>query len=630
MTRVLLAKEWRGMRSFAWLLAALSAVSLADIATGTLYALHRKHTLFEDHHWATEAMLVLLLAFTLGASLLARELEDGTLAFLDGLPLRRRDVFLSKLVVAGACLSLFAVVEPVAGWLLHATLRHSVAEPVPAATLAALVLRYAVLVAAGLGLGLLCGFVRNLAWALFAMACAAVMLLRSAWPRAAAAIDPTGLVADGWSTQGFGGETAWTVLGLTLTCLALAYGLFAHAGGVTMARLARLGERRGVVPAMYVGAIILVCVGAYEGRDAPGPGAGDSGLASAGQAASTGAPAARKVVTAHYVFNVPAGLAVEDSDLKAADGAFDKALKALVLTLRGAGPIDVDLAGSVENTDGVAAQDRIRLNVHPGWENTLVHETVHVIAATVAGPQHRTELQRMRVFNEGLARWAEPERRSSAQQRREDDLAVATAFRRRQLGQDNLLDADALARDLDWELVYPLGARLVDVLVARYGNNAPVLLLAALNQSAFPRDLKGYALYRSAFQLAGFDINLVLNDYALDLRRLDSQYAQAIDALPRPRGLLVREGGRTGIAVQLDRPAGSAARFHVRFRSRDDSAMQEIVVVRQLDKRAGRAVAWAPPAQVVNDKVCYQIGVSTGAAVTYEPWSCLPLRVAAP
>jgi hypothetical protein len=71
----------------------------------------------------------------------------------------------------------------------------------------------------------------------------------------------------------------------------------------------------------------------------------------------------------------------------------------------------------------------------------------------LAGVAHREDLYRMRVFDEGLARWAEPERRASAQQRSAKDLAVATVFRRRQLGQDNLFDADALARDLDWELV---------------------------------------------------------------------------------------------------------------------------------------------------------------------------------
>jgi len=635
MKRVLIAKEWMGMRSFAWLLAALAVVSLADIATGTLYALHRHHTLSEGHHWAVEGMLVLLLAFTLGAGLLARELEDGTLAFLDGLPLRRRDVFLAKLAVAGGCLSLFAFVEPVAGWLLHLALRHSVDEPVTAATLGALALRNVVLVGMGLGLGLLCGFVRNLAWALFAMACALVMVLRSTWPRAAAAIDPTGLVADGWATQGFGGETAWTVLGLALACLVLAYGLFAHAGGTAMARLARFAERRGVVPAAYAGAIVLLCIAAYLGRDAQGPDTDGPGAASgpATVAAGTSAPAARrgarKVVSAHYVFNVPAGLAVEDRDLKAADRAFDNALKALSLTVRGMEPIDVDLAGSIENTDGLAGHNRIRVNVHPGWENTLVHETVHVIADFIAGGAHRAELDRLRVFNEGLARWAEPERRASPQWRAAEDMAVATVFRRHQLDQDNLLDGDALARDLDWELAYPLGAKLVDALVARYGNDAPVRVLAALNQSAFPRDLNGYELYRSAFQLAGFDLTLVLNDYALGLRRLDAAYGPAIDALPRPRGLLVRDAGRAGIAVQLDRAAASDERFRVRFRPRDDGDVHDIVVVRQFGRRDGHPVAWAPPAQVANDKVCYQIGVATGFAVMYEPWSCLPLRVAA-
>jgi hypothetical protein len=625
MKRVLIAKEWVGMRSFAWLLAALSVISLADIATGTLYALHRHHTLYEGHHWAVEAMPVLLLAFAHGAGLLARELEDGTLAFLDGLPLRRRDVFLAKLAVAGGCLSLFAIVEPVAGWLLHLALRHSVDEPVTAATLGALVLRNVVLVGMGLGLGLLCGFVRNLAWALFAMMCALVTVLRSAWPGAAAAIDPTALVADGWATRGFDGQAAWTVLGLALACLALAYGLFAHAGGASMARLARFAERRGVVPIAYAGAVALLCIAAYVGRDTPGPDTNGADLAS-GPATQRGA---RKVVSAHYVFNVPAGMAVEDHDLQAADRAYDGALKALSLSVRGMAPIDVDLAGSVENTDGLAGHNRIRINVHPGWENTLVHETVHVLADTIAGGAHRAELGRLRVFNEGLARWAEPQRRGSVQGRAAEDLAAATVFRRRQLGQDNLLDGDRLARDLDWELAYPLGAKLIDALVARYGSDAPVRVLAALSQSAFPRDLNGYELYRSAFQLAGFDLNLVLNDYASELRRLDAEYGLVIDALPRPRGLLVRDDVRVGIAVQLDRLAAGDGQFRVRFRPRDDSDKHELVTVQRLERRNGRLVAWVPPAQVANDKVCYQIGVATGFAVMYEPWSCLPLRVAA-
>lgn len=633
MKRVLIAKEWIGMRPFVWLLAGLSLVSLADIATGTLYALHRQHTLYEGRHWASDGMLVLLLAFTLGANLIARELEDGTLAFLDGLPLRRRDVFLAKLAVAAGCVSVFALVEPVTGWLLHVALRHSVAETVTVGTLGALALRNVVLVGAGLALGLLCGFVRNLAWALFAMAFAVVVMLRSAWPRVAAAIDPTGLVTDGWATQGFGGEAAWTVLALTLACLALAYALFAYAGGTALARLAGFTARRGVVPAAYACAIVLLAIAAATHRDASkeDTGAGPD-VAAVPTHARTGASARRgahKVVTAHYVFNVPAGMDVTDAELKAADGAFDTATRALVLTVRGMERIDVDLSGSAANTDGLAAHDRIRLNVHPGWENTLVHETVHALADLAVGQAHRQELDRMRVFNEGLARWAEPRRRASAQWRGEEERAVATVFRRRQLNQDNLLDGDALARDFDWELVYPLGARLVEALAARYGDDAPMRVLTAVSGAAFPRDLKGYELYRSAFQLAGFDINLVLNDYALDLRRLDATYGQAIDALPRPRGLLVRDGGRAGIAVQFDRPAGQTPSLRVRFRPRDDSAVHELVVVDRFDVRAGRPIAWAPADQVVDGKVCYQAGVATGYAVMYEPWSCLPLRDAA-
>jgi hypothetical protein len=81
--------------------------------------------------------------------------------------------------------------------------------------------------------------------------------------------------------------------------------------------------------------------------------------------------------------------------------------------------------------------------------------------------------------------------------------------------------------------------------------------------------------------------------------------------------------------VQLDRLAADDGRFRVRFRPRDDSDKHELATVHRLDQRNGRLVAWVPPAQVANDKVCYQIGVATGLAVMYEPWSCLPLRMAA-
>jgi hypothetical protein len=335
-------------------------------------------------------------------------------------------------------------------------------------------------------------------------------------------------------------------------------------------------------------------------------------------------------VTAHYTFNVPAGLDAGDADLIAADTAFDTAREALGATFNGLPRIDVDLSGSIANTDGLARHMRIRANVHPGWENTLVHETVHVLVDLIVGREHRDVLDHMTLFNEGLATWSEPAHRVPAERQLDENLAVATAFRRGQLDQDSLFDTDALARALDWELRYPLGARLIDALVARYGRHAPLRVLTTLNRDTFPRDLDGYELYRTAFQLAGYDLNLVLNDYAIQLRKLEDVLGKAVDDLPRLRGLLVRDGTRVGIAVPLDGTAVRDGEFVVRLRPGDDSDVDQLRTVRRTERRGPYSIAWVPPYQVAGGRVCYQIGLDAGSLAIYEPWSSLPLDAAAP
>lgn len=645
MKRILIAKEWAGMRPFAWLLVVLFAVDLLDLGASNLLDLHRTHTLADPGAWVESAVLIFVLAFAMGSGLLAREVEDGTLEFLDGLPVRRRDVFLAKLAVAGACLFAYAATAPLLGWTLHVLLRDSAVEPVPVAALGWLAARYALLVAAGLALGMLFGFVRYLAWALLAVAGAAVVLLRRSAPRLGSALDPTRLIADGWSTQGLDGDTVWTVAALAAACLALAYLLFARSGGAGMQRLARLAQHRGVALVLCGAALVAVPLAihnasapdsdtggqGHHGDDDPAAGAAVPASASASAPVSTPAPAsagARKFVTAHYTFNIPAGGAVDDADLRAADAAYGIAAAALSIAPPDA-RIDVDLSGSIRHTAGLALHNRVRIALGPDWHDTLVHETVHVMAGWIAGGEHGRGLDRMSLFNEGLAHWAEPAYRRATPRRARERLAVATLFRRRLLDEAALLDNQSLERQVDWRLQYPLGAALVEALVARYGPEAPRRVLATLAEPDFPPALEGYELYRSAFQKAGFDLSLVLNDYALQLGRWSAGFAQAIDAMPRPRGLLVRAPGKVGIAVQLDRPLAQDTHLVVQFRPGMDSRLDDVVVVDRFGQVGGRPVAWLPLAQVAGDRVCYQIDVRDLAYGMAEPWSCLPLRAAA-
>jgi len=643
MKRVLIAKEWAGVRPFVWLLVVMLLLGLLELCVADLQALHRTHTLFADTPWTEDAVLSLLLAFAMGSGLLAREVEDGTLAFLDGLPVRRRDVFLAKLLVAGGCLFAYAVATPVLGLLMVRLLRHSVDDPVAVSALGWLALRYVLLVAAGLGLGLLFGFVRYLAWALLAVFAAAIMLLRSVQPRLGTALDPTQLVTEGWATQGLGGDTVWAIALLSAACLGGAYFLFAGAGGAGMLRLAKLAQNRFVVFVLCAAAVIFLPVAIYltqapedDGDEdevpvATAPAAGATAPEAAhGAAPARGAgPRARKLVTAHYTFNIPAGGKVDEDELKEADDAFAAAAEALAIEPPDAPRIDVDLSGSIRHTAGLASHNRIRLSYDEDWYDTLVHETVHVMAGWIAGGERARGLDRMSLFNEGLAHWAEPSYRDDPGMRKREQLALATLFRRHLLSQDALLDNRTLERQLDWTLQYPLGAELVEVLVKRYGSDAPRRVLASLGRPDFPPELEGYELYRSAFQHAGFDLSLVLNDYALQLGRWSEEFAPVIDAMPRPRGLLVRAPGKVGIAVQLDRPLAKGERLAVQFRPRVDSRLDEVTRVNRLEQLGGRPVAWLPLDQVAGNQVCYQLAVRNRSYGMVEPWSCLPLRVAA-
>lgn len=641
MKRALMSKEWAGMRPFAWLLVVLFLLDLLELGAGDLQTWHRNFTLFSGSRWTESTVMALLLSFAMGSGLLARELEDGTLAFLDGLPVRRSQVFLSKLMVAGGCLFAYAMLSPLLGWALHLWLRHSIDEPIAAASVGWLALRYLLLLAAGLALGLLFGFLRYLAWALLAIGAAAVLMLRSAWPRAGTALDPTQLIADGWATQGWSGDTVWTVALLTLVCLAAAYLLFAGAGGIAMLRLARLAQNRAFMFLLVAAGLVALFIILYQTLGKNGDKGGDEQGGDASVAAGPAAPAtsaraaagpARKVVTGHYTFNIPAGRTVDERELKEADAAFDTAARALSVEIGKAPLIDVDLAGSIRHTAGLAAHNRIRVTLEPGWYNTLVHETVHVIESWLAGGERGRGLDRMSLFNEGLAHWAEPLYRSDADLRRQGELAVATMFRRHLLNQEELLDDRSLQRNIDWRLQYPLGAGLIEALVKRYGDEAPRQVLAALAQPDFPPGLEGYELYRSAFQRAGFDLNLILNDYALQLGRWSEAFAPVIDSMPRPRGILVREAGRVGIAVQLDTPLAQEQRLVVQFRPRADSRIDDVVAVdrlERLDRLGKRPVAWLPLDHVAGNQVCYQVGVRTRLYDMVEPWSCLPLRAAA-
>jgi hypothetical protein len=328
--------------------------------------------------------------------------------------------------------------------------------------------------------------------------------------------------------------------------------------------------------------------------------------------------------TSHYTFSYPAQRAEPVQLLLLhADEVFSNV--AGWLNIDGGPGIDVDLSGSEANTEGTAFFDRIRM--FPGGEaplSVLAHETTHVFAARLAGGKNERELTKMQAFNEGLAHWVEQTLAAKTGVSELDRLQAAIVSHRHIASARQLTDMDALARDVDRNLVYPLGAVVVDALIRRYGADAPKTLLLTLGRPDFPRDLEGYTLWQAAFQLSGFDLTLVFDDYARLLKEWELKSTALIADLPRPRGSLVRSDDFVGVAVRLDAALPAGWRAVVRFRPRGDSPLRDYATRYTKDD-----IAWQSISSIANEQVCFQPGVGTKGIVIYEIWSCLPLGSAA-
>jgi hypothetical protein len=148
-------------------------------------------------------------------------------------------------------------------------------------------------------------------------------------------------------------------------------------------------------------------------------------------------------------------------------------------------------------------------------------------------------------------------------------------------------------------------------------------LLQAFDDPRLPSDLRGLPLWQSTFQLAGFDLAAVVDDFYRSITAYEAQHVDQVAALPRPRVVLVRVGRRVGAMVVLDPTHTEDAAtqdFVMRFRPAPDSDLSDY---RQFPAVARRPV-WPSARSMSGGRVCVQPGVYVGGEVLYEPWTCLP------
>ena len=616
MNAALLRKEFRELLPWGVLGLALGLSTVVELALEQVDLTPLGHTFVALNNF--NVAIYWLIAFAIGTGLAIREHDDRTLYFLDGLPVSRSRVFLVKCAVMSVLVLIGPAIELAALGTLHLLSRGSLDRALHGALLLQAFVLQALLILNGLMLGAALGRLRSLTWLVAGLAATALILLVERVPRAAL-LNPLTLLDWQWTSVGIGvdGETVQAQIAVTAAAALVAWQGFVHAG-----KGRPLSVSGPITGAIVVGATIATAVAALvlvmrpmmQAPPAPGPG---------GSASFEFAPSPpAQTLTRHYRFSYPAHEAESALALAAeADAVFER-----VHALLGVPPgdvIDVDASGSADNTHGTAFLGRLRMRLDTEVLAVLAHETAHVAAQRVAGAERDWLWQAASVLSEGLASWIETRFRERAERTDERLLVLAAMHARRELIVDELANPVLLQTVRDETVKYAAGEALIAALVRLHGEGALPRLLQAFDDPRLPFDLRGLPLWQSTFQLAGFDLAAVVDEFYREVTEYAALHADRIAALPRPRVVLVRSGRLVGAMAVLDPAHAEHPAAHdlvLRFRPAPDSPLTEY---RQLPAVANQPV-WPGGRNMSGSRICVQPGVRVGAEVLYEPWMCLP------
>lgn len=615
----LLRKEFRELRPFVLLGVFLLVLDILEWLTEQL----DMQPLGLNIGDTSEALGVLMffIAFAAGTGLLVREMDDRTLAFLDGLPVSRARIFGTKVVAAAGVLLLYPAGHLLMLVVQHLISRQSLDHAFHGPLLWQAGAMICVVTGTGLAFGLLLGYLRSLCWLMLGLLILALVTVTHFIPPLSV-LNPVNLMS--MRMVGVDWQVPVTPLLTQLVLmgggLLLSLGIFVSGQGGVARRLQQWLSRPGA-SAFLTFATIGVCIAALV----------VFALLSAGDVDRAGGkkPPVAKFAdsplvserTARYSFSYYTQQAEQAQSLMREADRIHAQVAALLGAEDGA-RIDVDLTGSQQNTEGTAFHDRIRMHLGRDPLKVLAHETAHVLAHRLAGGERDREFPKMSALNEGLATWVHNQVAANVAVTDTQRFQAALVSRRHVARPEQLTDMDAFARNSDISLRYPLGAVLVDSLVARHGPDAPKKLLLALANPDFPRSLAGAELWHAAFQAAGFDLAATFNDMSRRMQDWEAEFADRIAALPRPRLSLDYKPGQLGVSLRWNGQMPEGWGAVARIRPREDSPLDQYMTL----GLGGGAVAWISRSRAVAGQLCFQPGVSAGEVSIFETWSCVPVE----
>jgi hypothetical protein len=571
-----------------------------------------------------------ILGFAIGTGLTTREQEDGTLAFLDGLPVGRSTIFFTKCAVMIAIVLLAPVVNALSIVAMHLLSRGSLDHDLHAPILLTVFGVQLLSTCGAVLLGAALGRLRSLTWMVTGALASGLALLVDHYPRARA-LNPSALLDIELDSAGatLDAEAAYVQAALALVAFVVAWQGFVHAGKSRLPALSRRPLIGALISVLTAGTLIA-SLALWTNRDKHDADDEEHESTHAAPKAHFAPSPPAQTATAHYRISYPAHQARAALALAAdADSVFER-----VHELLGAPSgelIDVDASGSMNNTEGTAYFGRIRMQLESNATTVLAHETSHVVAQRLAGKERDWLWRAANLLDEGLATWVERHFEDGVPERGDatDRLLLAALHTRRELNIEELVDPPRLAQIRDDHLKYPAGAAVIAAMVKLHGEAALPRLLHAFGDDNLPTDLHGLTLWQAVFQHAGMDLASVFDEMYREVAEDAAGRAPEIAALPRPRVRLVRDDDAIGAQALLDRERQSPGRHAIvlRFKPERDSGFETF----ESYTRADGQVVWRDDAEIVGAVVCVQAGLKLAPGrVLYEAWTCLPTRDADP
>jgi hypothetical protein len=538
---LLLAKELRALRPIVLFIICYELVGLLATAWTEFPDRLTLETQLTKSPGATDTSASLvLIGLVLCAGLLVRERDDGTLAFLDGLPVTRTRLFCGKLLAALLILGAVVVFEVGVAALLHLLSRDSLEASFPWPLLGTLLGIHAVLVFAFTGVGLAFSFLRRWMFLILALLVWAFILARQFRVPHLDLFDPfvlatPALHAGRWIVPW---PNVAALLGVGLLGLAIAHSGFRALGDGAWTITRRLSGSIAVKIVAVLGTALIplawIGVFAWIGKDAATEVETDWNPAASDPSVTTS--------TRRYTFIHRGSQRTAVKALAArADGIQEKVAD----FFRGQPyHITVDATSRLaRHNAGQAYWRKIKMLLDDGDDAdnaaVLAHETTHVYLDQISGFKLT-----------GVAHAWEP-----------------VTF-------ESLAEDDKFRRQRSADLVYPLGEIFCAAIVQLHGDEALPKIARAFARPTAPKALEHLELWQDTLQSCGYSLEAVLAEFRRQLDALAAEDRAFLDPLIRPKAkveitateIIIRPepvAVQPGRLVCITRPTATAAEYEL-------------------------------------------------------------------